>query len=707
MNSNLIKQPYEIILDPTGGGGRAKPVANGKFYIGEIDKDPIANPRADIAYKDESGQERPLTSPLTLNNSGAFVVSKNDGTIIQPYMKDGIGFSVLIQDSRGRDVYSSESTGDPGNINEKIAELTDIAFKASGGKSAVENMVEGNPLRSNIGDICNADGSLWKMIKKSNPVVISDFTPISETRLDSFSDNSSPPSDDAFNLAQESGDKNTMLPEGDLTVSDLKFKTENKLIGQGRLKTEIHSTSGSVVSREQDKELQDGGLSHITVRGGGKDLADSVGIDLTRPSSEKKSALRNRFDNFTVREAEIGIKSNSGWNNVLTAYRVTDCDTGYKTESSWLSGWAGSGNVSISGYYSACNTGINTTSQWNMTFINTIVEHCKTPIFERGNSNTYINTWCESNDNPIKIMRGSVFINGRGLTFDLSEITEFEPEETLTLITNKGVMVARRDLNKPEFNVNGDGVTDLRTPTTGGEFSHYRTAFSGSGERTSIESVTYTGTTTPQAISEAVPIAAVKQVVTADGSSNLFGAVALWAGKAASDGIPDPTNPYEEKWRVRYDGGFRPSKGSAFDIGSSSNKVRDIYLENAPATTSDENLKTEIKTISDLVLDAWKNVRWGEFKLLDRIEEKGEDNARKHVGIGAQTVIRCFDEVGLNALEYSIVRIVYDKQDDELELNEDRTWHYEVVYTEALAMEAALMRRTTERLEKKLEELSK
>ena len=124
MISNLIKKPFEIILDPNGGGGRAKPVANGRFYVGEIDKDPVANPRTDIAYKDESGQERPLTSPLTLNNSGAFVVSENDGTIIQPYMKLGLGFSTLIKDSRGRDVYSNLNAGDPGNIVDALAEFT-------------------------------------------------------------------------------------------------------------------------------------------------------------------------------------------------------------------------------------------------------------------------------------------------------------------------------------------------------------------------------------------------------------------------------------------------------------------------------------------------------------------------------------------------------------------------------------------------------
>ncbi|AUR83526.1 tailspike protein [Vibrio phage 1.036.O._10N.286.45.C3] len=152
MSSNLIKQPYEMILDPTGGGGRAKPVANGKFYVGEIDKDPIANPRTDIAYKDESGQERSLTSPLTLNNSGAFVVSKNDGTIIQPYMKDGIGFSVLIQDSRGRDVYSDLSTGDPGNITSIVSNRNLITNSLFSNPGSVANHPDATPRSYSAGD---------------------------------------------------------------------------------------------------------------------------------------------------------------------------------------------------------------------------------------------------------------------------------------------------------------------------------------------------------------------------------------------------------------------------------------------------------------------------------------------------------------------------------------------------------------------------
>lgn len=168
MSSNLIKQPYEMILDPAGGGGRAKPVANGKFYVGEIDKDPVANPRTDIAYKDESGQERLLTSPLALNNSGAFVVSANDGTIIQPYMKGAIGFSVLITDSRGRDVYSDSHVGDQGNIADAIYEYTDIVYKASGGKSSVENMIAGIPIFPSVGGLVSTGATTWKAVPSSS-----------------------------------------------------------------------------------------------------------------------------------------------------------------------------------------------------------------------------------------------------------------------------------------------------------------------------------------------------------------------------------------------------------------------------------------------------------------------------------------------------------------------------------------------------------
>lgn len=109
MSLKLIVQPYGVILDPNGGGGRAKPVANGHFYVGVANLDPVSNPNADLAYKDESGAEISLKSPIILNNSGAFVASKNDGSLIQPYIKSDDDYSILITDKNGSSIYAANS----------------------------------------------------------------------------------------------------------------------------------------------------------------------------------------------------------------------------------------------------------------------------------------------------------------------------------------------------------------------------------------------------------------------------------------------------------------------------------------------------------------------------------------------------------------------------------------------------------------------
>ena len=186
--SNLIQQPYPIILNPHGGGGSAKPAANAEYHVGEIDKDPIQFPRTDLAYKDESGTERLITSPIYTNNSGAFVASKNSSTIIQPYMKDGVGYSVLIKGRRG-EIYSSKRVGDPGNLSESIAKelpnYTDIVYKASDGKSAVENMVKGVPVYSKIGDKIQTEDMFWERISLENND-ISDFKSVGDLSMLAF-----------------------------------------------------------------------------------------------------------------------------------------------------------------------------------------------------------------------------------------------------------------------------------------------------------------------------------------------------------------------------------------------------------------------------------------------------------------------------------------------------------------------------------------
>lgn len=58
---------------------------------------------------------------------------------------------------------------------------TDIVYKASGGNSAIDNMIDGIPISSASGDVCLTNGTLWKRVSVSNPSVISDFEIISST----------------------------------------------------------------------------------------------------------------------------------------------------------------------------------------------------------------------------------------------------------------------------------------------------------------------------------------------------------------------------------------------------------------------------------------------------------------------------------------------------------------------------------------------
>ena len=112
-------------------------------------------------------------------------------------------------------------------------------------------------------------------------------------------------------------------------------------------------------------------------------------------------------------------------------------------------------------------------------------------------------------------------------------------------------------------------------------------------------------------------------------------------------------------------------------------------------TSSDARLKTELSNVPDAVLDAWEDVRWGQFKMLDAVEEKGEENARLHVGLIAQQAKASFEARGLDGCAYGILCYENDAFDD--------LWM--VRYAEALCMEAAYVRRENARLKKRVSDL--
>ena len=98
---------------------------------------------------------------------------------------------------------------------------------------------------------------------------------------------------------------------------------------------------------------------------------------------------------------------------------------------------------------------------------------------------------------------------------------------------------------------------------------------------------------------------------------------------------------------------FRPSTNNEFDLGTSTNKWKDIYATNATINTSDRNAKTCIKNIDDNLLDAWGNVSLLSFKFKDAMEKKGA-NARIHAGYIAQDIKEKLNKYGIDACNYGL-----------------------------------------------------
>jgi hypothetical protein len=125
-------------------------------------------------------------------------------------------------------------------------------------------------------------------------------------------------------------------------------------------------------------------------------------------------------------------------------------------------------------------------------------------------------------------------------------------------------------------------------------------------------------------------------------------------------------------------------------------------------TTSDKRLKTALKNIPAAVLDAWGDVKWGEFRYLDAKKEKG-DEARLHTGLIAQNVKDVFEAHDLDACKYGLLchETWEEERDDNNKIIRKAGDLWMVRYTEALAMEAAYQRKRADKLEKRIAKLEK
>ena len=184
---------------------------------------------------------------------------------------------------------------------------------------------------------------------------------------------------------------------------------------------------------------------------------------------------------------------------------------------------------------------------------------------------------------------------------------------------------------------------------------------------------------------------------------------------------------------LRYDGQiynisnqFVPTTNNEYNLGTSTNKWKDIYATNAAINTSDRNAKQDIAVIDDNILEAWDNVSLVTFKFKDAVEKKG-DKARFHTGYIAQDIKEELNKYGIDACKYGLFcynswDAQEEKSHEEERTNDDGTIEtvkvidtpareagetYGLRYIECLVVECAYLRKKNKELEDRITKLEK
>ncbi|WP_367239075.1 tail fiber domain-containing protein [Pseudomonas fulva] len=159
---------------------------------------------------------------------------------------------------------------------------------------------------------------------------------------------------------------------------------------------------------------------------------------------------------------------------------------------------------------------------------------------------------------------------------------------------------------------------------------------------------------------------------------------------------------------------FTPKADNSITLGSASLRWSQIFSATSSISTSDERFKTHIGEISDKVLDAWADVDYVQYKFIDAVHNKGLQ-ARVHFGVIAQRVKEAFENKGVDPFSFGILCYdtweaepsVFDVEGNEISPSKEAGEMYGIRYEEALALEAALVRRTTRLLEARLAKIER
>lgn len=133
--------------------------------------------------------------------------------------------------------------------------------------------------------------------------------------------------------------------------------------------------------------------------------------------------------------------------------------------------------------------------------------------------------------------------------------------------------------------------------------------------------------------------------------------VNLYGGRVlASGGVPTTagSGQIQLQFRQTLTRELAPATANTYTCGTALLPWSGGFTQSAFTVTSDERQKTDIGSIPDEVLDAWGEVEYLQFRLSERVAEKG-DGARLHTGVIAQRVRDVLMAHGIDPHAYGVL----------------------------------------------------
>ena len=153
---------------------------------------------------------------------------------------------------------------------------------------------------------------------------------------------------------------------------------------------------------------------------------------------------------------------------------------------------------------------------------------------------------------------------------------------------------------------------------------------------------------------------------------------------------------------ARFTSNAVPNKDSAYNMGSSDYRWKNMYSENGVSTTSDRNLKKDIKKLTDVHKQFFMKLIPVSFMFTN------PNSDRNHIGFIAQDVEQAMVECGLTSLDFAGLckDIKKDNGKDIYDENGNPVYVYSLRYTEFIGIITQVLQDTVNRLDK-IEELVK